>query len=489
MELERPRMVAVLPRGETLRNFVYSEVLDELQLDLDLRVLSVFPNANVWRLLESRYGDVRRLDETPERWPVRILREILDLAHGRWLWSEAARERWETRDARERAPGRRIRRAIKKLACYPFASRRGLEVLGGLERAASRALRTTDDYLELYRRLRPALVFNGSHSHCQAAVQPVQAATWCGIPTATFLFSWDNLTTHGRTFLHYDLYLAWNEDIREQLLGIYPRVGREQVIVTGTPQFDFHFQPGYRWSREEFCARVGADPRRPIVLYTTGMPHYTPGEPVIVERIADMLRGMTSFGPPQLLVRVYPKDTTTRFDDLRARRPDILMPPVPWEASCLTPLVEDLPLLTNTLRHAAVGINMASTVSLELCMFDTPVLNIGYDPPGLDVRPVEYARFYRFDHYRPLVESGAVEVAYSEEQLRGQLLAALSRPGARSAERRLLLRRFFGDTLDGRSGARVAQALRAAAVARTGARLDATSTRSAPEVGVAAGAR
>ena len=61
-------------------------------------------------------------------------------------------------------------------------------------------------------------------------------------------------------------------------------------------------------------------------------------------------------------------------------------------------------MLTNTIRHAAVGINVASTLSLELCMFDKPVINIGYNPPGTEVSPVEYRRYYDFDHYRPIVE-------------------------------------------------------------------------------------
>ena len=64
------------------------------------------------------------------------------------------------------------------------------------------------------------------------------------------------------------------DDIRRQLLGIYPHVKADQVFATGTPQFDFHFRREFHWTREEFCERIGADPHRPIVLYTTGMPNH-----------------------------------------------------------------------------------------------------------------------------------------------------------------------------------------------------------------------
>jgi hypothetical protein len=243
------------------------------------------------------------------------------------------------------------------------------------------------------------------------------------------------------------------------LLEIYGSIKPDQVIVTGTPQFDFHFKPDFYWTREEFCSRVGADPSRPIVLYSTGMANHMPGEPRVVEGVADILKQMPELGPPQLLVRVYPKDRTGRFDDLKRRRADILFPETPWEASWLTPKIEDIYLLTNTLRHASAGINVASTVSLELCMFNRPVINVGYNPPGVDTGYIDYKRYYEFDHYRPLVESGAVALARSEADLRELLGKALTEPEAASLQRRALIRAMFGDGLDGSAGVRVAEHL------------------------------
>ena len=129
------------------------------------------------------------------------------------------------------------------------------------------------------------------------------------------------------------------------------------------------------------------------------------------------------------------------------------------EASWLTPKFEDSYLLTNTLRHAAVGINIASTVSLELCMFNKPVINVGYNPPGIDISPIDFARYYYFDHYRPVVESGAVDVAASEKEMRTLLISALSKPDTGSMKRSALIRNMFGDSLDGQSGQRVANHL------------------------------
>ena len=466
---ERRHVVTILPRGEAIRNFVYSGALEKLAEAAEITVLSVIPSEDLRRVLSSGPFSLHPLNAHRDRWPVRISRDLLDLSHGRHLWSKAAQERWMLRDHEAaRSFPERARRIGKKLLCYPFANAAGLDALSWFERSISRWLNTTDEFLNLYRTIRPDLVFNASHVHSRNAVQAVEAAQWLGIPTATFIFSWDNLTSQGRILPAYDYYLVWNEDIRGQLLRIYPRVRPEQIIVTGTPQFDFHFRPEYHQSREDFCHLTGADPARPIILYSTGMPNHMPGEELIVEGIADMLAGMEE--APQLLVRVYPKDLSGRFDALKRRRPDILFPSIPWEPAWLTPKPEDLSLLTSTLRHCSLGINIASTISLELCMFDKPVINIAYDPPGLDITPLSFARYYHFDHYAPIVASRAVDVARSPDAARAMIAAALRNPAARAAERRRLMESFFGNTLDGRCAARAADALLAIAARAAGGR-------------------
>jgi hypothetical protein len=452
-------IVCLFPRGEAIRNFAYGGALEMLQAQRGCAALSVKPNEQIWQHLASRCRDLRSLEEFHERYPVRILREVLDMAHGRWLWSEAAQERWRLRDAEAITANDKLKRWGKKVVATPLSSRAGLNLLSRTERAASRALNPTKRYLDLFREWQPSLVFNASHVHSRNAIQAVQSAQWLGIPTATFIFSWDNLTSQGRVLPPYDYYLVWNETLKRQLLDIYRFVHPEQVFVTGTPQFDSHFQLENYWSREEFCRRVGADPRRPIVMYATGMPNHMPGEDQIVEAIGDTLNEMKEFGPPQLLVRVYAKDRSGRFEPLKHRRPDILFPAVPWEVNWLTPLPADLPLWTNTLRHSALGINVASTVSLELCMFDKPVINVGYNPPSVPEGELSYARYYRFDHYAPVVASGAVRVAGSLTEMRGMIRDALAHPETGRAERAALLHSFFADTLDGRSGERVANVL------------------------------
>ena len=215
------KIVAIIPRGEVIRNFVYSGALDYIAEEADLSLISVSPNEELNQMLRESYGDVYPLEVFDERWGVRIQREILETAHNRWLWSKAAQERSRLRDSEAQTLREKTFRAIKKAASRPFANRAGLQTLSSIERASSRMFRNTDAYIQLMKNIAPSLVFNGSHVHSTVAIQAVQAAQWLNIPTATFIFSWDNLTSQGRIMLPYDYYLVWNEALKQQLLEMY----------------------------------------------------------------------------------------------------------------------------------------------------------------------------------------------------------------------------------------------------------------------------
>jgi len=452
-------IAAIVPRGEVIRNFVHSGCFEQIAEDCELSLLSVVGGSEFADIAGDLDADLYALEPVAERWPVRFQREILDIAHGRWLWSEAAKERWRIRNREAHTFRDKAVRSIKKLIAWPFANPLGLKLLSRSERLSSRLLRTSDEYAQLYRAICPSLVFNGSHIHSTIATPAVQAAQWLGIPTATFIFSWDNLTSQGRITLPYDYFLVWNNDLKRQLIEMYPWIEPENVFVTGSPQFDFHFRPAFYRSRGQFCSDIGAEADRPMILYSTGMANHMPGEPEIVESIADILREYPEKERPQMLVRVYAKDLTGRFDELKERRKDIIFQNVEWNASWLTPRSEDSYGLVNALRHCALGINIASTLSLELCMFDKPVINVGFDAPASNHLELRNALFYSYEHYRPVVESGAVRVAYSLSELKRMLHEALTNPEAASSARRRLIERMFGETLDGRSADRIAAKL------------------------------
>jgi hypothetical protein len=388
------KVLVILPRGEAIRNILYSGALDLLREEAEVVVLSVRPCDQVWNLLKEHSDDLEELRSDKEPYLLGVVREILHSAHGCILQSEAAKHRFERRVAEARGLAKRLKIALK-VGIGGWAARarvvRALEWVEELWAQNTHAARTTD---QLLRRWRPDIVFNASHVHGVQARAILARARKSGVPLQTFVFSWDNLTTQGRMIPRYDSYLVWSSRMAEELLKIYPDTNANDVIITGSPQFDMHHRKGMRISRTEFCKRLGLHPEYPIVLYTTGMPNHMPHEEEIVELLLSVIKSFPTSRQPQLMVRVYAKDGSGRFDAFFQKHPDVCRAPVAWEREHLTPLPEDEGYYYNQLEHCDIGVNVASTVSLELLMHNRPVVNIAFDPPGRRIAPCSYARFY-----------------------------------------------------------------------------------------------
>ena len=457
----KPHIVIIIPRGEAARNFVYSDTLPILAESARVTLLSVIDDPRFTDPYRQHIESVIPIKYTPENRMLGYFRSVLHEAHFRWMDTVVARNKWETLDAEARTTRQKVKRFAQKAAVLPVANRPALEMLSRLENRMTVALRNTRRYDELYRELKPDLVFNGSHIHGNASILPVRMAKHLGIPVAGFVFSWDNLTNRSRIFEPYDHYVVWHEHMRNQLLGLYPFIPAAHVHVTGTPQFDFHFKDEYVLSREELCGRIGVDPARPFILYTTGVDRHFPDEHLHVREVIDILHEMDPSVRPQLVVRTYVKGTSVAMKQLAAEtHADVVFPPVQWEEKWFTPAYEDLSVYTSLVHHAAMSINAASTVSLEFLMFGKPVMNIGFDPPGSALpHHLRWHRHIEFDHYAPVAASGAVMVAMSVEDMRKMITEGLSNPEKDAQIRKEYIASVFGNTLDGQSGRRVAECL------------------------------
>ena len=101
-------------------------------------------------------------------------------------------------------------------------------------------------------------------------------------------------------------------------------------------------------------------------------------------------------------------------------------------------------------------------------MFGKPVINIGFNPAEVSEEELSYARYYHFDHYRPLVEEGVVELASSREQLIELAAVALADPTREQQSQQKFLHQMFPGTLDGKSHQRVADCLLSLVLHRRG---------------------
>ncbi len=365
-------------------------------------------------------------------------------------------------DTLRRKPSARFVRGALKLL-----GRRGQDALLGLLRRLLRAS-APELYDEAFREHDPDLVvgtrvltMSGPRSHSSPRYLDrhlLLSAARRGVPTMVLVSSWDNLTTSGFFPVAVDRITVWNEIMKEQAVEIHG-LDPERVVVTGAPQHDIYAEGAFT-DRRAFLEAFGLDPDRPVVVYTTGTEGTIPDEPSVLDRLE---RGMRAeLGDRlQLLVRVHQLDAVERYAEVAAR------PGVVFDHAG-RPSVGDyhdrdfdraaLEHLADTLRHADVVINAASSISIDAAAVGTPVVCIDFDAEEGVPYHRSVRRFYDFTHQRPVVASGGVARCGSPEEVVRAVLAYLDDP-ERDAGGRARLVREQCHRIDGRSGRRAGEAV------------------------------
>ncbi len=313
-------------------------------------------------------------------------------------------------------------------------------------------------YRQVLAALRPDLLVVASVGFSTTRDVPlIREARAAGVQTLYAVHSWDNLTgMKGLMLERPDVLAVWNDIMKEQAIQRYHYVP-EQVEVIGALQFDVYASPSTFLPREEFLHRLQLDPSRPVVTLATGMPQIDSG--FFIERIAQAVRQKRFVGNPQFLCRPHPLQSFQyeQFEsipDLRFDRFHRVSRVLGWD-----PTLEESTHIANLLRHSAVVVNIASTITLEACLVDTPVVNVAFDGahPEVFERNIHHDHWQR--HFRVVRDTGATWVAQDEESLIAGINRFLENPRYLEEERRRLVR-FVCGPCDGLAHQRLAQLAR-----------------------------
>ena len=305
-------------------------------------------------------------------------------------------------------------------------------------------LPTVKEYVRALKENDAAVVFC-THQRSLEALELTAAARCLKVPSVTFIFSWDNLTSKGRIAASFDYFLVWSDHMKQELLRYYPSVRQSRVCVVGSPQFDPYSSTSLLQRREEFFASIGADPKKPLLCYSGGDLLTAPEDADHLRVLLRLIGQGKIEHDCQVLVRPSPVDQTGRYEAVKRDFPDLIVARPRWNQveedwSQAIPSVEDVQFLANLTFHADININLASTMTLDFAIRDKPVVNVAFDisDPPIFGRPLS-DHYYRFEHYRPVVELGAARLAHSPEELAHHLNAYLDDPSLDRDGRRALV--------------------------------------------------
>ena len=113
----KPHILLIIARGEAVRNFLYSDTLPALCQHARVTLLSVLHDEKFVARFGGMVDRIVPLNEHPEHWIVRVLRELILMAHYRWIWTEKVKNKWDLLDMQAKTPWQKFRnRAFKGFA-------------------------------------------------------------------------------------------------------------------------------------------------------------------------------------------------------------------------------------------------------------------------------------------------------------------------------------------------------------------------------------
>jgi hypothetical protein len=438
-------MILIVPDGVGIRNFVLGRLLRQLPSRMRTHVFHDVPDEILPRLQAGTNGEVGW--HTLLRFHPGRLTELLQgsLAYAQMYWADTVAMRHTLSVPIRGSWGRRCIQYAKRWGGRLTCSPRRMRFLERRVVAAVRRAPETRFWREHYQRLRPEVIFCSQQLSLDA-LPAIVAAHDLRIPSVAFVFSWDNLTSKGRILAPFDHYLVWSDHMARELLHYYPSLSENQVHVVGTPQFEPYVDENLIVPREQFFQELGADPRRPLICYSGGDAGTCPEDPDHLAVLLELIRAGRIRGNPQVVLRPSPVDDGKRFQPVRERFTELLCSPPRWTPgrngnwARFYPLPEDLRLLANLTRHADMNVNLGSTMILDFCIHDKPVVNVAFDvaDPPIFGMPV-YDFYYRYEHLQPVLELKATRIARSVDEFAQHINEYLEDPSRdRDGRRRLV---------------------------------------------------
>jgi hypothetical protein len=325
--------------------------------------------------------------------------------------------------------------ALKSLAAkFLIATHSSKKGLRRIIKRVNRLEKSTEHYRESYdtlKREKPDLLFLTNQRQVNA-IATLLAAKDLGIPTATFIFSWDNLPKATMT-VETDYYIVWSELMKSQLLFYYPEIKEEQVFITGTPQFEPHTEKERILPREVFFSEYGLDAGKKYICYSGDDVTTSPNDPQYLADTAKAIRELNAkAGNFGLIFRRSPADFSDRYDNVLKKYADVISVMNPkWKEightwNTILPSIEDLNLQMNTIAHTEMVINVGSSMVFDYVAFGKPCAYINYDVEHSVQQGYTVQSIYNFVHFRSMPSKAAVIWLNDPKKIAENIAMALS---------------------------------------------------------------
>ncbi|WP_232764034.1 UDP-glycosyltransferase [Salegentibacter salinarum] len=270
------------------------------------------------------------------------------------------------------------------------------------------------------------------------AIAPLTASQDLGIPTSTFIFSWDNLPK-ATLVVETDKYFVWSEHMKRELLSYYPHIKEKQIFITGSPQFEPHYDSSLRQDRETFFKEHGLKLSKKYICFSGDDSTTSPDDPQHLNDLSEVVEEMNLKGYKLgIIFRRCPVDLSNRYEKILEKYKNLIVPIAPgWkkageEWNTILPTKQDIKLQINTILHSETVVNLASSMVFDFAIFGKPCLYINYEATNKTQTDWSHEKVYNFVHFRSMPNGDEVYWLNSKEEIKTKLNEALTNPNEKA---------------------------------------------------------
>ena len=226
--MKSKKLLIIIPDGVGIRNFVYTQfpgVLADAGWDV------VFLNMTQYNLGEFGLREIKLTPKPSFKTDLfKRAKILIELNQFKKRSNDPVYDKYKfspsTKGLRNKVKNHLVETLYRK-----YNSEDGIALLREKMKKSERGTEFYGTCKEILNRENPDLVFCTNQRPVNA-VSPITAAQDRGIPTACFIFSWDNLPKATK-IIDADYYFVWSEYMREELLHYYPYINSKQIRITG----------------------------------------------------------------------------------------------------------------------------------------------------------------------------------------------------------------------------------------------------------------
>lgn len=288
-----------------------------------------------------------------------------------------------------------------------------------------------------------------------------------GITVVCQMMSWDNITCKGTPLLLPDYFISWGPIMTEELKEYYA-MPAERIYQCGVAHFDVYHRKDELLTPDEVKEELGLPPGDPYIVFGMVTPYCCLNEIEMLEWLVEKIRKNEFTKPCSLIIRPHPqsvsgsyartKEELEKFWNLAGARVAIHMPSVLSSALSYEMPKGEMKRLASLLAGAAMCVNANSTLCLDSCLADTPVITLAFD--GSANYPYEQSARAGIDyiHMAKLLKCGGVRIAKSFDDLEAHINRYLENRELDSSGRAKTVTEECG-LQDGQASQRIANAI------------------------------